>query len=391
MTSVALLAGVFALTSLAVARRATANVAAPPPPSELGALAPVGGVTPLEVKSAALRIDCETRVACQLEVTYEIANPTDTAIVGIASFYALTTTDVAVTIDGTLVNVALTPEQQAAHDRDVARASNGRPVDEMVGRRGGVGRQGFALNVSPHVTAKVVVTGRLLPLDLGGHGYDLSPDHARHLLLTPNEPSLERIRLAYLVAPIRTWGAVPKAMTLTLSHPAQWQETEWGAEAMTERVVGGKRIREGVVPTSVDTLSIDLLLDRPFRLRGGAFVAIGGHVDDATGVRLRAGGEMSWRGHRLISLAVEVARGDDPAVVIVPAFALATPMVLIIPSLSIGAGVPVRVSPEVDVGARVQLDVHFGPVGYFVAFDGYPGMESGPRRFEVSMMAQLSL
>jgi hypothetical protein len=77
--------------------------------------------------------------------------------------------------------------------------------------------------------------------------------------------------------------------------------------------------------------------------------------------------------------------------VVVPAFALASPMVIFIPSVSIGAGVPVRVSPQVDVGARIQLDMHFGPVGYFVALDFYPGMDASPRRFEVPMMFQVSL
>jgi hypothetical protein len=47
--------------------------------------------------------------------------------------------------------------------------------------------------------------------------------------------------------------------------------------------------------------------------------------------------------------------------------------------------------PSFEVGGRIQLDAHYGPLGYFVAFDWYPGMEAGPRRFEVAMMAQLSV
>lgn len=388
---------VVALVSMSVAmeRYAAANVAAPPPPSEVGAVSSLGEKTPLEVKSAALAIDCPTREACQLAVTYTIANPTDAAIVGAASFYGLATESLAITTDGTPASVELTPEQKAMYDAQVAKSSNGRAVADMVGSS--VGRQGFSLNVAAHTTVQVSITGTIVPLELGNHGYELSPDRARHLLLTPNNPSLKRIRLDYFVAPIRTWGAVPPTMTLTLSHPDGWEPTFWGSDTLTERVVDGRRISEGVVPTSIDTLSMDLLLDDRFELRGGLFAAIGGHVDDASGLRLRFGGELSWQASRLLSLAVELERGGDGAaeedtgIVIVPAVALASPMVIIIPSLSIGAGVPVRVSPQVDVGGRIQLDMHFGPVGYFVAFDFYPGMDASPRRFEVPMMFQVSL
>jgi hypothetical protein len=318
--------------------------------------------------------------------------------VGAASFYGLGTDGLAITIDGKPANVELAPEQQAMYDAEVAKSSNGRAVGDMVGSGNDrVGRQGFALNVAAHATVQVAIVGGIVPLELGNHGYELSPDHARHLLLTPNNPSLQRIRLDYFVAPIRTWGAVPATMKLTLSHPAGWEPALWGADTMTERVVNGRRISEGVVPTSIDTLSIDLQLDRELELRGGLFAAVGGHVDNASGLRLRFGAEVSWQASRLISLAAELERGgdvtgeEDMGIVIVPAFAFASPMVLFIPSLSIGAGLPVRVSPQVDVGARIQLDVHFGPVGYFLAFDYYPAMDASPRRFEVPMMFQFSL
>jgi hypothetical protein len=383
---------------LAVPRPAAANVAAPPPPSEVGAVSAVGDKTPLEVKDAALSIECATREACQLEVSYAISNPTETAIVGAASFYGLATKNLAITIDGTPANVALTPEQKTMFDAEIAKSSDGRAVGDMVGSGDNhVGRQGFALNVAARATVHLAITGTIVPLELGNHGYDLSPDHARHLLLTPNNPSLERIRLNYFVAPIRTWGAVPPTMKLRLSHPAGWEPTFWGADSMTERVVAGRRISEGVMSTSIDTLSMDLVLDQQFELRGGLFAAVGGHVDNASGLRLRLGAEMSWQSSRLISLALELERGgdgtdeEDTGIVIVPAFAFASPMVLFIPSLSIGAGVPIRVSPDVDVGGRIQLDLHVGPVGYFVAFDFYPGMDASPRRFEIPMMFQVSL
>jgi hypothetical protein len=63
---------------------------------------------------------------------------------------------------------------------------------------------------------------------------------------------------------------------------------------------------------------------------------------------------------------------------------------LIIPSVSIGVGLPMRVSPETQAGTRVRLDARLGPVACSPP-SITTWMSADPRRFEVSMMAQLSL
>ena len=69
-----------------------------------------------------------------------------------------------------------------------------------------------------------------------------------------------------------------------------------------------------------------------------------------------------------------------------------TPSVLILPSLGFGLGMPVRVVEERRVGLRVQLTVQWPVLGWVTCFDIYPGQGfSEPRRFQVSMLAQIGL
>lgn len=374
-----------------VPRLAGANAAAPNPAPKLSALGVEVNKTPLVVDSASLRIDCRGVETCALEVHYAITNPTDAASGGTAAFYGKSTLDMKVTVDGVSANVGIDESSRAAFDASVQQASGGR---EIYGLGANVDRQGFAVTVAPHATAQVVVTGTLVAnMRRGYDGFAPMADTARHMALTPNAPKSSRMQLDYLVAPIRTWGAVPKTMTFTLVHPADWDPHVNGADDLrVSTAPDGRTIREGTVPTTLDWLDIDVYLGEfGQRFRGGVFAGIGGNVDDATGIRMRVGGELAWRRSYLTSLALEIESGSPTSYVIIPAVHAATPWILFIPSLGAGVGVPVRVSPSFEVGGRIQLDAHLGPVGYFVAFDWYPGMEAGPRRFEVAMMAQLSI
>lgn len=373
-----------------VPRLAGANAAAPNPAprmSALGAAGVAGVKTPLTVDSASVRMDCHGGDTCGLEVHYAVTNPTDEPQGGTAAFYGMSTNDMKVTVNGAPANVDIT--DAAVFDSAVEQAGG------ISGLRGASDRQGFAITVAPKATAQVVVTGTIVVnMRRGYDGFAPMADVGRHLLLTPKPPSEARMELDYFVAPIRTWGAAPKDMAFTLVNPADWNPYINGAEDVKVTTApDGRTERNGRVPTTIDMLSIYAYLgERGQRLRGGVFAAIGGNVDDATGVRTRVGGELAVIGRSYFaSLALEVESGDPTSYVIVPAFSAATPWILIIPSLGAGVGVPMRVSPTFEVGGRIQLDAHFGPVGYFVAFDWYPGMEAGPRRFEVAMMAQLSL
>jgi hypothetical protein len=348
-------------------RLAGADAAALAPAPTLSAIGPAGAKTPLTVDSASLRIDCERRDECAVEVRYAISNPTDALLDGTAAFDSMSTHDMKVTVDGAPADVA----------NDDAR-------------------QGFAITVGPKATAKVMVTGTLTPtIQRSDDSFEWMAfaDTARHMVLAPGSPNIARVQLDYVVAPIRRWGAAPKDMTVTLVLPEDWYPSLDGAENVDEsRSPDGRTIHEGTVPTTIHTLTIDVYIgELGSGLRGGIFAGIGANVDDATGIRTRLGGELAWRHRYLTSLALEIEWDEPRSFVIVPALAAASSWIVVVPSIGVGVGVPMRVSPSFEIGGRVQLDAHYGPVGYFVAFDSYPGMDAGPRRFEVSMMAVLSI
>jgi hypothetical protein len=61
------------------------------------------------------------------------------------------------------------------------------------------------------------------------------------------------------------------------------------------------------------------------------------------------------------------------------------------PALGVGLGVPVRLFSGVEVGGRFELDAHLGPLGMVMAIDYFPGMDPGPRRYQVALLGQISL
>ena len=344
--------------------------AAPIPAPSLSAIGPVGVKTPLTVDSASLRIDCKSRDECAFEVRYAISNPTDARLDGTAAFHAMSTHDMKVTVAGA-------------------------PVD-LANDSGTSERQSFAISVGPSATTEVVVTGTLAPSirrTEDSFAWQAYAETARHMVLAPDVPRIARVELDYVVAPIRRWGAAPKDMPVTLVLPSDWIPRLDGAANMDQsRSPDGRTIHEATVPTTIHTLTIDVYLGALGSwLRGGIFAGIGGNVDDATGIRTRFGGELAWRHRYLASLALEIEWDDPKSFVIVPALAVASEWIVIVPSIGVGVGVPLRVSPSFEVGGRVQLDAHYGPIGYFLAFDWYPNMDAAPRRFEVAMMAVLSI
>lgn len=129
----------------------------------------------------------------------------------------------------------------------------------------------------------------------------------------------------------------------------------------------------------------------PTFVHGGPFVAFGAVVDggDAT-FRMRAGYEVAAPRFVLYSLALETDCVDT--FVVAPAVEAALPFVAILPSLGLGAGVPVRIEGgEARVGGRVQVSVAFPYLSLFVPLDFYPATSTtDPRFFEATVMAQLS-
>lgn len=396
-------------TVLALAAPAAANMAAPPPPSRLGSLEPAGP-TPLEVQAADLVIDCSADpAACKLRVTYRVHNTSSVASSGVAAFYALDTEDLAVTVDGQPADRELSPLDIEAYDAAVAGAARDvvETATDSLGGAVAVGSElaerardpralvegltlhGVALDLAPGATAEVVVTGTILPRDRRRYYLSLPAAPARHRLYVRGGKADRRVRLHYLVSPIRTWSGFPAQMTFTLVHPRGWEASTAGVTTGA-REGGAATTVHGTIATSETTIEVELAATPRAPIHAGLLVGVGGHVDDSEGVRYRIGVE-AGRGAYLASLVAEIGRTDPTGVFIVPAVEMASPWAIVIPSIGIGVGVPVRVKPSVEVGARVLLDGHLGPFGLATAFDYYPGADAGAGRFTVAMFGQLSL
>lgn len=368
---------------------AAANMAAPPPPARVSGLAAAGGPGPLEVRAADLVIDCAAGPAtCRLQVTYRIHNANPASAGGGAAFYAVDTEDVTVTVDGQPAGYPVTADAADAFDATVASAT-GDP--RALGDEPGLSRHGAALALAGGADATVVVTGVLHPRDRRRYYLSMPAAAARHRLFVHGGRADRRFRLRYLVAPIRTWSGFPAAMTFTLKQPAGWSASVVGATDLVTERAGGVVTQRGRIATDESTLEIELAVAPRPPIHAGLVLGLGGHVDDATGVRVRAGVE-AGRGPYLASVAVEIERADDATgVIVVPAVTVASPWVLIIPSVGLGLGVPVRLRPTTAVGGRFLADAHFGPLGMMLTLDYYPGMAADPRRFEVALLGQLTL
>lgn len=390
--SAALLATSFAALLAAVAP-ARANIAAPQPPTALSSPGPVAAPTPLAVDAADLVVDCTVGPGCRLEVTYRLRNPSDAAAGGTAAFYAFDTDDVTIEVNGRSAGKHVDAAEADAFDAAVTAAGGGEPGAAPPLERHGqaVARHGFAVELAPQATATVVVVGHLPVHRRHGYYMVVPGPAARHRLYQRGEPGARWIELDYLITPIRTWGTAPATMSFTLRAPGAWPVTVDGVDQLgTEPSAGAVTITRGVLATTADTfrLRLDLPAERP--LHAGVLLGVGGNVDDATGLRLRAGVELGLREAWLVSLAYE-HEGEGGGSVLVPAVAYSTPWAIVVPSLGVGLGAPVRLGSSLEVGARGLVDLHLGPLGFVTTFDYYPGMAAGARRFEVAMFGQLAL
>jgi len=104
---------------------------------------------------------------------------------------------------------------------------------------------------------------------------------------------------------------------------------------------------------------------------GGPVLAIGGAAGAGHGLRARAGWEVGIRRALLASVGIEFGWPDQ--VVVAPVLTAATPMLLFVPSLGAGLGVPVRLGRDPRAGVRLQLDAMLGAFGLVASFDWYDG------------------
>ncbi len=348
--------------------------------------------THLRVASEQLDITCvevADAPACTFVASYAVHNDTDTAQATVAAFVGERARDVQLSFAGARVDRELSADELTA-------------LSLVPGARRGGLRRGANLSLAPGASAALVAQGRLEPERFVRPSYAKAALWARHPVLGSEVPRSHAFTLEYVIAPIRTWGggASPPRVAVTLTVPRRWALTVFLRRPAVEREPGPLDPSPGLTTergdarvhaveldsAEVDTLEVELTLPRRVLHHGGPFAALGGTFGPAGGLRARLGYEVAAPAWFLWSVAAET---DFQRLLQLAAVAeAATELVLFIPSVSLGLGVPVRVLPEVQVGARAQLTLQWPYGGLVTSVDVFPGARDV---VQVSLLARVSL
>jgi hypothetical protein len=122
---------------------------------------------------------------------------------------------------------------------------------------------------------------------------------------------------------------------------------------------------------------------------GGLLLGVGGATGSTGGVRGRIGWQFGAPDWLLYSLTLDT--DFQHRVIVAPLVEAASPMIVIVPSLGFGLGVPVQVAPETRVGARLQFDLHFAPIGFVTSVDIYPSKGSSPGYTQATFLFEVGL
>jgi hypothetical protein len=124
-----------------------------------------------------------------------------------------------------------------------------------------------------------------------------------------------------------------------------------------------------------------------FIRHGGPFLAFGGTIDE--GIRARLGYTVAFGEFVLASLAVD--SDFERQVIITPQVEIASWSMVLIPSLSLGLGVPIRVTEHEmyarTVGLRVEASATFLALGFVATLDIWPATES----YQITLLGRIGL
>ncbi|MGZ3477804.1 MAG: hypothetical protein ACXWUG_31605, partial [Polyangiales bacterium] len=337
-------------TMLLWASVASANSAAirtPPPATATSPQLPTK--TTLRVTHEELSFDCDREgldVRCRFEARYRIENPTEKAESVVAAFYGIEASDVVVRIDGVAAKRALGKDEEALLDEGVRASIEQQEIPRDTTRTG------FALSLAPKAKTEVVVTGVMLEEEYehsrSNHGWMIDAVDVRHLALRTTREGL-RWRFRYFLAPLRTWAGTPEIHVRVRGPRGLARVGGPSAEGdprFQETVEDGREVVTGVFDQGTYPSTLEFGFDDPSpKIRNGGVVLGLGSVDKQ--FRLRLGYEIASPRWVLYSANVDFDfRGK---VILAPAVTFATPGILILPSLGLGAGLPVQVAPSVHV------------------------------------------
>jgi len=185
----------------------------------------------------------------------------------------------------------------------------------------------------------------------------------------------------YAVWPIRSWAGTPSVdATVRCSSPCVWPSGQKGWTLSHDRTGFVARCTIAAHDVSTSMLTFDLVTEpgtTTHALHGGPLVGLGGRIVDASRLRARIGYEAAFPWWVIWSAAAETDFRDTAT--IIPLLGeVASPGALFVPSLGIGAGIPVqfRSGAGVQAGARLQGTVSFPVLSLVIPVDVYPGAAS---------------
>ena len=345
--------------------------------------------TSLIVEHEELTFRCsEPKPTCAFEAVYHVRNGGDATEEILGAFYGIASHAITIRARGADARHDLTAEQLAVTDAAVLA------LDPTIG--GGhpetLGRTGFSLAVEAHARVDLVFTGTMdsiFDTDWTSREMALEPLEARHPWLSTRERDETRDDFAYALSPIRSWAGAP-AIDVTVRFPRSltWRQVDRiGWKLRTE---GDERVARATIPAaSASTLRFRFVHPGTTVLSGGPLLGIGGRID-ARELRVRAGYELATPDWVVYSAAVETSFHGRTT--LVPLVEVASPdIAIVIPSLGLGAGVPVqlRSNESTLVGVRAQFTMSFPVLSLVVPFDWFPGASGGDVT-QISMMGQAS-
>jgi hypothetical protein len=248
--------------------------------------------------------------------------------------------------------------------------------------------RGLAIVLDAGATRTVVVHAQILteitvdPVELF-----VPAIRERHLMLGPDHVPYRAERTHVPTAPTALWGTSRENVIDVRAPEDFWAWTS--LEPSSARTEPSRRLvsrARGAPPAGVVA---GVTLDERFPLvsLGGPYVGLGGEVDD--GFRMRAGVEFGLGRYVLASANVDTS--FDGTWVLAPVIEVATPAIVIIPSLAAAAGPVFRFDGTGHrAGVRLQATIHL-LLGFVVCVDVYPSAGASAGLTEATLLGTVGL
>jgi hypothetical protein len=408
--SVRLGIGIFGLGVAALACATPARANAPAPFSRpAGAAAGIVAErqSPLLVEREEIVVDCAKEgeaplhADCSFVATYFLYNPTAAEEEVLGAFYTAEQADadrsrapaptrVTALLDGADVRTQATDDQLARMDAVV------REDPEIAALE--LGREPFRIVVGAGRRGQLVFAGPLPPIRYARtsppEGYAIPAIVARHVALastSSREWETSDEEFLYLISPLRGWAGDP-SVHVTVRHHSSRGFTP------ASPVAGWTMATDGRVTTARAVVRASSKENLRFRVEhiplpvhnGGPVVGIGPRIGREE-LRVRLGYEVGISSFLVLGASAET--NFQQYVTAAMTLDAATPCVFFfIPSLAIGAGVPVQVrrGEPARVGARGQIGMSWPILSIVLPIDYYPVENSSGSHVEAAFLTQVS-